>query len=103
MQLDDLLRFFNRRVIGPAEIVRLGHHVMKERTDRIKVQRSVGLGQGLGRVPLDDEQVAIPLVGSGIIGGQFDGTAKFPFGRSRSEERRVGKECRDRWAEYSEK
>jgi len=82
MELDHLLGFFNRRVIGAAEIVRLRHNVMKERTDRIKVQRAMSLGQGLGIVTLDDKKVAIPLVGSGIIGGQFNGAAQFSLGRA---------------------
>src|SRR4029077_9153494 len=33
--------------------------------------------QGLGIVPLHDKQVAIPLVGSGIVGIQLDGAAQF--------------------------
>ena len=38
--------------------------------------------------------IALGLVGSGIV------AVLFAFLRSRSEERRVGKECRSRWSPY---
>ena len=80
MQLDDLQRFINRRVIRPSEVVGLGNNVVKERIDWIEIQSVVGFGQSLRVVSLHDEQVAIPLVRSGIIGIQFNGAAQFLLG-----------------------
>src|SRR6266478_182169 len=80
MKLDDLQRLIDRRVIGPAEVVRLSYYVVKERIDGIKVQGTVGFGQCLSVVSLHDEQVAIPLVRSGLIGTQLNGAPQFFFG-----------------------
>ena len=53
-------------------------------------------------------RILFALVAAAVIPGAYaqqspyreDGWGKLPDGRRRSEERRVGKECRSRWSPY---
>jgi len=56
-QADNLPRFLDCGVIGPAEVVGLRQNVVKERTDRIEIKCMVGFGLRLGEVALHDEQI----------------------------------------------
>ena len=43
---------------------------------------------------------AFPGSGASAVGSGFPQAARVPPARARSEERRVGKECRSRWSPY---
>ena len=45
--------------------------------------------------PIQEQVIPEALKGRDVLGGAATGT-----GKSRSEERRVGKECRSRWSPY---
>src|SRR5438270_14027466 len=71
---------------------------------RISPQRFIELDHGLGNLTLSEIHSAQTIIGNcqlrvGAKGGQITclGFLQVAFCRKRSEERRVGKECRSRW------
>ena len=66
-----------------------------------KVQgASLGLNAGLGNFGVTTMQILIPLVMTFALLGPLSGDPMTLINTSRSEERRVGKECRSRWSPY---
>ena len=69
--------------------------------DQVKKQVATGLNELLEQAHLNEgDLVVLGLSTSEVHGGRIGKASNVDIARDRSEERRVGKECRSRWSPY---
>src|SRR3989449_4851399 len=98
--LERELQMLDRLLVVALLVVKLAESGLDTRSLRILGGQIVQKGNGLVRLALAEERVGAGHVRGLRTGLDRNGPARSARGRQRSEERRVGKECRSRWSPY---